>query len=59
MIKEKFFPTIIYAKDINLNTTHLSQIIFDWSKKDKGVKKTNVNGWHSTPDMQTKQEYRS
>ena len=57
MIKEKFFPTFIYAKDINLNTTHLSQIIFEWSQKDKGVQKTNVNGWHSTSDMQTKQEY--
>ena len=39
MIKEKFFPTIIYAKDLNLDTRHLSQIIYQWSQKDKGVKK--------------------
>ena len=58
MIIEKFFPTFIYAKDINLNTTHLSQIIFEWSQKDKGIQKTNVNGWHSPTDMHLKPEFK-
>ena len=57
MIKEGFFPTLIYAEDFNLDTNQMAQNIIQWSKEDKGVQKTNVNGWHSTSDMQTKQEY--
>ena len=47
MIKEQFFPTNIYAKDIKLDNQLLNDIIVKWSQKDPGVKKTNVNGWHS------------
>ena len=60
MIKEYFFPTIIYVKDLpnpeKLNS-YLEKHIVEWSKKDKGVSKTNVNGWHSQTDMNHKKEY--
>ena len=59
MIKEEFFPTIIYAKDIQLNNQELAQHIINWSHQDKGIKKTNVNGWHSQTEMHTKPEYKS
>ena len=58
MIKEGFFPTIIYAEDYKLDTNQMAQNITQWSKEDKGVIKTNVNGWHSTTDMHTKPEYK-
>ena len=61
MIKEQFFPTIIYGFDIpnapQLNA-QLEKDIIEWSKQDQGVKKTNVKGWHSQTDMQTKPEYK-
>jgi len=47
MIKEQFFPTIIYAKDITIDNDLLTNVIVDMSKKDPGVKKTNMHGWHS------------
>jgi len=47
MIKEQFFPTTIYAKDIKIDNDLLTNCIVDMSKKDKGLKKTNMNGWHS------------
>ena len=57
MIIEKFFPTLVYGKDIQLNNNQLAQDIVNWSNKDKGVNKTNYKGWHSTTDMHTKPEY--
>ena len=57
MIKEQFFPTTIYGKDTQLDNNTLANHIINWSKQDQGVKKTNMNGWHSTTDMHTKQEY--
>jgi len=53
MIKEAFFPTFVYAKDINLDLNLLTNAIVEWSKKDKGLIKTNVKGWHSQTNMQT------
>ena len=58
MIKEGFFPTIIYAEDFKLDTNQLAQNITQWSKEDSGVTKTNVKGWHSKTDMNTKPEYK-
>jgi len=58
MIKEQFFPTIVYGKDVQLNNQELAQHIMNWSQQDQGVKKTNVTGWHSQTDMQTKPEYK-
>ena len=60
MIKEYFFPTIIYVKDLpNANelNPYLEKHIVEWSNQDKGVSKTNVNGWHSQTDMNHKKEY--
>ena len=57
MIIEKFFPTLVYGKDVELNNNQLTQDIVNWSNQDKGVSKTNVRGWHSTTDMHTKPEY--
>ena len=58
MIREGFFPTLIYAEDFKLDTNQMAQNIIQWSKEDGGVTKTNVNGWHSKTDMHTKQEYK-
>ena len=58
MIKEGFFPTIIYAKDFELDLNQMAQNIIQWSKEDKGVQKTNVNGWHSETNMHEKLEYK-
>jgi len=58
MIKEGFFPTIIYAEDFKLDTNQMAQSIIQWSKEDPGVKKTNVNGWHSETNMHEKPEYK-
>ena len=57
MIIEKFFPTIVYGKDVQLDNNKLAQDIVNWSNQDSGVKKTNYKGWHSTTDMHTKPEY--
>ena len=60
MITEYHFPTPIYIKDLpnadELNR-YLEQRIIQWSQADKGVQKTNVNGWHSTTNMNKKAEY--
>jgi len=58
MIKDGFFPTIIYAEDFKLDTNQMAQNIIQWSREDKGIQKTNVNGWHSQTDMQNKPEYK-
>jgi len=58
MIKEGFFPTLIYAEDFKLDTNQMAQNIIQWSKEDKGVIKTNRNGWHSQTNMQDKPEYK-
>jgi uncharacterized protein (TIGR02466 family) len=57
LIKEQFFPTTVYGKDVELDNESLTQHIINWSQQDQGVKKTNMNGWHSTTDMHLKQEY--
>ena len=57
MIIEKFFPTLVYGKDVELNNHQLAQDIVNWSNQDKGVSRTNFKGWHSTTDMHTKSEY--
>tara|TARA_R110002012_G_scaffold308765_1_gene515393 strand:+ start:1600 stop:2181 length:582 start_codon:yes stop_codon:yes gene_type:complete len=53
MIKEGFFPTFIYAEDFNLDTNLFANEIIEWSKKDEGLRKTNVKGWHSKTHMHT------
>jgi len=60
MITEYHFPTIIYIKDIpdseKLNK-YLEPKIIQWSQQDKGEQKTNAGGWHSTTNMNQKEEY--
>ena len=51
MIKAAYFPTIIYAKDVQLDNRLFEREVLSWADKDKGVKRTNMNGWHTTPDM--------
>ncbi len=51
MIKEQFFPTTIYGKDVKLNNQLFANEVIEWSKRDPGLKKTNRNGWHSTTEM--------
>jgi uncharacterized protein (TIGR02466 family) len=57
MIREEFFPTSVFGKDIKLDNDKLAQDIVNWSNQDPGVSKTNVKGWHSTTDMALKPEY--
>tara|TARA_R100001443_G_C3310569_1_gene167624 strand:+ start:216 stop:794 length:579 start_codon:yes stop_codon:yes gene_type:complete len=59
MIKEHFFPTIIYAQDIQLDNKTLSNDIIVWSQKEKGLKKTNVKGWHSDTNMHQLPQFKS
>ncbi len=60
MNRELYFATPIYVKDIGTPefNAQLEQNIINWSRQDKGVQKTNVNGWHSPTDMHEKPEYK-
>lgn len=61
MNRELYFPTPVYIQDIGtpeLNA-HLEQNIINWSKTDKGVVRTNMNGWHSQTNMHEKPEYKA
>ena len=51
MFKAKYFPTIVYAKDVNLDNKLFENAVVEWSQKDKGIKRTNMKGWHSETDM--------
>ena len=54
MIKAAYFPTIIYAKDVNLDNRLFEKTVIDWSNQDKGVQRTNMKGWHSQTNMHEK-----
>jgi uncharacterized protein (TIGR02466 family) len=60
MNRELFFPTPIYVQDIGnpVFNQKLEQDIIAWSNRDKGIQRTNVNGWHSTSDMANYPEYK-
>ena len=60
MNRELFFPTPIYIQDVGSPAFNqkLEQDIIAWSNRDKGIKRTNVNGWHSTSDMADYPEYK-
>ena len=38
MIKAPYFPTIIYAKDVNLDNRLFEKEVLAWADKDKGLK---------------------
>tara|TARA_R100000935_G_scaffold22537_1_gene41467 strand:- start:275 stop:853 length:579 start_codon:yes stop_codon:yes gene_type:complete len=59
MIKSEFFPTTVYAEDVNLDNEMFANEIVAWSKKDKGLQKTNVDGWHSETNMHTMQPFKT
>jgi len=60
MHRELHFPTPVYIADIEHPTLNqeLEKDIVAWSKQDKGVVRTNVQGWHSTTDMQEKPQFK-
>ena len=60
MHRELHFPTPVYIADIEHPTLNqeLERDIVAWSKQDKGVVRTNVQGWHSTTDMQEKPQFK-
>ena len=59
MIREEFFPTSVFGKDIKLDNDKLAQDIVNCSNKDQVVHKTNYKGWHSTTDMAQRPEYQN
>jgi uncharacterized protein (TIGR02466 family) len=60
MNRELFFPTPIYIKDVGTAEFNkkLEQDILNWMNQDKGIQRTNVNGWHSPSNMADKPEYK-
>ena len=60
MHRELHFPTPIYIADIEHPTLNqeLERDIVAWSKQDKGITRTNVQGWHSTTDMHERPEFK-
>ena len=59
MHRDLHFPTPIYIADIEHPTLNqeLEKDIVAWSKQDKGITRTNVQGWHSTTNMAELPEY--
>jgi len=60
MIRDLHFPTPIYIfdhNDLSINI-QLERDILNWMQSDKGVVRTNVQGWHSTTNMHEKPEYK-
>ena len=53
MHRDLHFPTPIYIADIEHPTLNqeLERDIVAWSKQDKGITRTNVQGWHSPTNM--------
>jgi len=60
MIRELHFPTPIYILDIKDQSLNLQleKDVINWMNQDKGITRTNVNGWHSTTDMHEKSEFK-
>ena len=58
--RELFFATPVYVKDIANSeyNKYLEDKIVAWSQNNPGLKKTNMNGWHSPTDMHLKPEYK-
>jgi|TARA_R110000824_G_scaffold93984_1_gene227173 uncharacterized protein (TIGR02466 family) len=58
--RDILFPTPLYTTtfpDMEKLNKSLIQHIKKWRKKGKGLKKTNINGWHSDTNMAHKKEY--
>ena len=59
MMRELYFPTPVYILDINDKSINeqLEKDILNWYYKDKGISRTNINGWHSKTTMHEMPEY--
>ena len=59
MHRDLHFPTPSYIADIEHPTLNqeLERDIVAWSNKDKGITRTNVQGWHSPTNMSELPEY--
>ena len=58
-MRDLHFPTPIYIFDHNdpsLNI-QLEKDIVAWSNQDKGITRTNIQGWHSDTNMHERPEY--
>ena len=60
MHRELHFPTPVYIADIKHPTLNqeLERDIVAWSKQDKGIVRTNVQGWHSKTNMHERPEFK-
>ena len=60
MHRDLLFPTPVYIADIKHPTLNqeLERDIVAWSKQDKGIVRTNVQGWHSTTNMHERPEFK-
>ena len=60
MRRELHFPTPIYILDIKDQSLNLQleKDVINWMNQDKGITRTNINGWHSTTDMHEKPEFK-
>ena len=60
MIRDLYFPTPIYVLDIKDKSLNieLEKNILDWMNQDKGLSRTNIQGWHSPTNMHEKPEFK-
>ena len=60
MHRELHFPTPVYILDINDMSINkqLEKDILNWYYEDKGIRRTNINGWHSKTTMHEMPEYK-
>jgi len=61
IVCEQWWPTNIYFKDVanykEINK-ELKKNILEWKDKDKGIVRSNKNGWHSPGDMNKRPKYK-
>ena len=59
-MRDLHFPTPVYVFQHNdpLLNVQLEKDIVDWSNKDKGTTRTNIQGWHSETDKHKRPEYK-
>ena len=60
MHRDLLFSTPVYIADIKHPTLNqeLERDIVAWSKQDKGIVRTNVQGWHSKTNMHERPEFK-
>ena len=60
MKQDLHFATPVYIFDIGNNNfnKYLETEILKLQSEDKGMQRTNINGWHSTDNIHTKKEFK-